>query len=389
MIHNQLIFSIFLIFAGAAICSTLALWTKQSMLVAYIALGALIGPWGLKLLHDTQTVNYVSDVGILFLLFLLGLSLPPQKLLVMLKKVTGIALLSSVGFAGLSYILARAFGYSASESWVIGAAMMFSSTIIGIKLLPTTVLHHQHTGEVMISILLFQDLIAILILLLLHSPKTSSFLGELPWVMLLKLPTLLIFSYLFQRFILSRLFFKFNRIKEYLFLLSIAWCLSLSELSIWLGLSANIGAFIAGVSLASSPIAIFVSESLKPIRDFFLIIFFFSIGATFNMNFLSVVLLPSLVLLAVLLLAKSGGYRVLLGWVGEKKSVAWEVGIRLAQISEFSLIIAYTALESHFISAPAAYLIEAVTILSFIVSSYWVVLRYPTPVALTDRLRRD
>ncbi len=82
-------------------------------------------------------------------------------------------------------------------------------------------------------------------------------------------------------------------------------------------------------------------------------------------------------------------YRLLLRWVGESKQVSWEVGIRLAQISEFSLIIAYMALSNHLIANKAASLIETITILSFIVSSYWVVMKYPTPLAISDRLRRD
>ena len=156
--HDDVVFyTIFLIFAGAAVLSTLVLYTKQSLLVAYILLGAAFGPWGLQLVSDLSSVRQVGEVGIIFLLFLLGLHLQPQNLIHMLKKVTWIALLSSLLFAILAYLVGRWFGLSNIESWVLGASMMFSSTIIGLKLLPTTILHHQHTGEVMISILLLQD----------------------------------------------------------------------------------------------------------------------------------------------------------------------------------------------------------------------------------------
>ena len=159
MHENAVFYTIFLIFAGAAVFSTLVLYTKQSLLVAYILLGAVLGPWGLKLITDLRAVQQVGEVGIVFLLFLLGLHLQPQNLIHMLKKVTWIATFSSLLFAIIAYLIGRWFGLSNTESWVLGAAMMFSSTIIGLKLLPTTILHHQHTGEVMISVLLMQDLI--------------------------------------------------------------------------------------------------------------------------------------------------------------------------------------------------------------------------------------
>ncbi len=388
MEHN-IIFSIFLIFAGAAVLSTFALMTRQSMLVAYMLLGILFGPWGLKLIANTDMLRTVSDVGIIFLLFLLGLNLPPQKLITMFKEITWVALISSIVFAIIGYLVAYFFSYSIVECLVIGGAMMFSSTIIGIKLLPTTILHHQHTGEVMISVLLLQDLIAIAVLFLLHgTSREGKVLVDISLVVL-GFPAILIFAYLFDRLVLFPLFSKFNRIKEYLFLLAIGWCLSMAQLASLLGLSGEVGAFIAGVSLASRPVSVYISESLKPVRDFFLVLFFFSVGATFDLNFLPLVIIPALILLILLMGIKPLTYRLLLRWMGESNQVAWEVGVRLGQISEFSLIIAYMALSSHIISDKSGYLIESVTILSFIISSYWVVIKYPTPLAMSDRLRRD
>src|SRR5580704_5176818 len=100
-------YTIFLIFAGAAIFSTLVLYTKQSLLVAYILLGAILGPWGLKLVSDVSTVQQVGDIGIVFLLFLLGLHLQPQNLVHMLRKITWIAIVSSVLFAVIAYLIGR------------------------------------------------------------------------------------------------------------------------------------------------------------------------------------------------------------------------------------------------------------------------------------------
>lgn len=391
--EQSLILTIFLIFAGAAVLSTVALMTRQSMLVAYMILGILLGPWCFKLVADSAIVEDIGEVGIIFLLFLLGLHLPPQKLVHMMKQISLVGILSSLIFAVCGIVLGLVFHYNFTESIIIGAAMMFSSTIIGIKLLPTTVLHHQHTGEVMISVLLFQDLIAILVLLLMHATSagagSSLSIEKDVLLVVIGFPAILLFAYAFERFVLFKLFSKFNRVKEYMFLVAIAWCLTLAELAGAFGLSAEIGAFIAGVSIASSPVSIYIAESMKPVRDFFLVMFFFSVGAGFNLTYLGSVIVPAFLLMAVLFFVKPLTYTYLLVRVSESKQVAAEVGWRLGQISEFSLIISYVGLESKLISPACAYLIQAATILSFIVSSYIVVLRYPTPIALNDRLRRD
>lgn len=390
MHDGNVFYTIFLIFTGAAVFSTLVLYTKQSLLVAYILLGAVLGPWGLKLVSNVTTVQQVGDMGIVFLLFLLGLHLQPQNLVHMLGKVTMISIVSSLLFAVIAYYVGRWFGLSQVESWVLGASMMFSSTIIGLKLLPTTILHHQHTGEVMISVLLMQDLIAIVVLIILNTIQDTHGLSlDDLLIVLFSLPTLIIVAFGVERYILVPLLARFDRTQEYVFLLSIAWCLSLSFASQKLGLSEDVGAFLAGVVLASSPISLFIAESLKPLRDFFLVIFFFSIGATFNFGDTAQVLIPAIILAGLMLCIKPSLFRILLLHFGEKGSVAKEVGIRLGQASEFSLLVATIGLRSKLLSEPAANLIQATTILTFIVSSYLVVLKYPTPIALTENMQKD
>ncbi|MEJ2687726.1 MAG: cation:proton antiporter, partial [Gammaproteobacteria bacterium] len=156
------------VFAGAAVLAALALFARQSLLVAYIVLGGLMGPWGFGLINHPATIQQIGHIGIIFLLFLLGLNLHPQKLLHMLREATVVTVASSVGFMALGIGVGLLFGFTLQESVVMGAAVMFSSTIIGLKLLPTIELHHQHVGEIIISILLLQDIIAIVVLLLLE-----------------------------------------------------------------------------------------------------------------------------------------------------------------------------------------------------------------------------
>src|SRR3990167_3492685 len=173
MVAHSFVFSLFIVFAGAAIVATLALLTRQSLIVAYMLLGLFLGPFGLRWINDAEVVRRIGETGIIFLLFLLGLDLSPQKLQHMFKKISMVGVVSSVVFFACGFLLSQLFGYTTVESAVIGSAMMFSSTIIGIKLLPASVLHHQHTGELMVSVLLFQDIVAIFILAVLHTSVMS------------------------------------------------------------------------------------------------------------------------------------------------------------------------------------------------------------------------
>ncbi len=387
--EQSIIHITFLIFTGTAILSTVALYTRQSLLVAYIALGAILGPWGLKFVNDSKLIQQTGDIGILFLLFLLGLHLHPQDLLQSLRKMSWIALVSSAIFFILGFAVGYAFHYPVIDSTVIGIAMMFSSTIIGLKLLPTTILHHQHTGELMISILLLQDIIAIVVLLFLNAFEGHAFTLSEILPLVIGFPCLLLIAYLFERYLLAKLLIKFDRIHEYIFILSIGWCLCLTELAHYIGLSGEIGAFIAGVALATHPISLYIAESLKPLRDFFLVMFFFTIGASFNIDAISMVIFPAAALAILMLLLKPVVFCYLLHIFGETKTISWEVGVRLGQISEFSLLVIFLAAQTKLVSESTMNLTLTATIITFIVSCYWVTLRYPTPLATSDQLRRD
>jgi len=191
------------------------------------------------------------------------------------------------------------------------------------------------------------------------------------------------------RWILLPLIRRFDRYQEYLFIMAIGWCLAVAEGAAMLGLSAEIGAFIAGVTLATSPIAQFMAISLKPLRDFFLVMFFFTLGAGVNLGLLGDVAIGAAILAGVILILKPTTFRVLLGGVSERPGLAWDVGFRLGQISEFSLLVAFVAVQANLLSERASLLIQATAIITFVISSYIVVFNYPNPIAISDRLRRD
>ncbi len=389
MTDGSIIYSIFLIFAGAAVLATVALYARQAMIVAYILLGVILGPWGGGLIDDPSWIEDVSDIGIMFLLYLLGINMLPQQLWRMLGEAMSVTLASCAIFTLIGIGIAFAFGFVWHEAFLIGGTMMFSSTIIGLKLLPTTTLHHQHTGQIIISILLLQDLFAILVLLIIegYSVGGNPMYGVAREI--LALPVLIVITYMLERWMIEPLIRRFDQIQEYIFLLVIAWCLGIAELAAGFGLSHEIGAFIAGVALASCPVSMFIADSLRPLRDFFLILFFFSLGAGFNPTMFMQVALPASLLAVTMLFLKPYVFKVLLVRAGERRRVSAEIGARLGQVSEFSLLIAVLAFESGFIGDRGAYVIQLATLVTFIASSYWIVMRHPTPIAIRDSLRRD
>ena len=386
--HNEsLLFTIFLIFVGASLVATIALWARQALIVGYIILGVVLGPSVLGWVHDANTIKNVADVGIMFLLFLLGLNMPPQKLLELLRETTWITAITSLSFTVAGYGLMLVFGFKTLDAIVIGAGLMFSSTIIGFKLLPTTVLHHQRTGELMISILLLQDVIAIILLVLLQAKGGNQSLVQEIFQLIGAFIGVSVFAYLMEQWILIKLISRYNRIFEYVFLLAIGWCMGIAELAYILGLSHAIGAFIAGVMIATNRIALFIGESLKPLRDFFLIIFFFAMGASLDTGKLIGVFWPALVLALALLLLKPWVYRWCFSRAGEGEVRSREIGVRLGQNSEFAFLIAMLAVQLKVISEQASYVIQLATLISFVLSTYWIVLRYPTPIAIDPKLR--
>lgn len=386
--HIGIIESFFVIFTGAAALAALALYTRQPLLVAYIAIGCLVGPHGFGWVADDRLLAEIGEIGIIFLLFLVGLDLPPAKLKDMIGESVLTALVSTAAFFGIGFGVMYAFGFTIIEAAIAGTACVFSSTILGIKLLPTTVLHHRHIGEIVISLLLIQDLLAIIALLVLAGFDSEGGILPTTLTVVVALPVVAVVAYLGVRFLIVPLLTRFDVFQEFTFLLAVGWCLGIASLSGALYLSWEIGAFVAGVSLANSPIAQYITDHLRPLRDFFLVLFFFSVGAAINPAMMLDVWLPTLVLAVVLVACKPPVFRALLRWQQESESVSREIGYRLGQASEFSLLLVFVA-GAAFLSAEAAHIVQGATVITLVLSSYLVIFRYPSPIAVSERLRRD
>ena len=388
MDYQNIIFEFVLIFSGAALFATVFLYLKQPVILAYIAFGIAVGPLGLGLIKEAEHIEKLAHIGVILLLYLLGINLKPDRLVHLFSKTAVVTLLTSIVFFVVTTAAALSFGFGTLESIIIGASLMFSSTIISLKLIPTTALHHRHTGEMMTSVLLMQDVIAIVLIVLLSGGQGDDVTMAII-LLLVKLVVLVAVAFALVKYVINNLFLRFDIIQEYTFLLAIGWGLLGAGVAEIIGLSYEMGAFIAGVAFASSPVSLIIAEHLKPLRDFFLILFFFSIGAQFNFLVTQNVLLAGVFIALLITVMKPFVFKLGFQLIGEEKDFSKELGVRLGQGSEFSLLIAYSALASGLIDMRSSYLIQMVVILTFVLSTYWVVFCYPTPISGNEKNRMD
>jgi Kef-type K+ transport system membrane component KefB len=266
---------------------------------------------------------------------------------------------------------------------------MFSSTILVVKLIPTTKLHHAKIGEICIGILIAQDLIAIAVLTILRgfSFRQMNLLNA--GILFLKLILLILIASFFEQFLLRKVIAGVDRFHEVIFIIGLAWCLGVAGFANKIGLSYEIGAFLAGVTLARYPISLFLSEKLKPLRDFFLVLFFFVLGAKVNLFSIENIMLPAILLAIIFCIFKPFLFVAFFKFVKEETKLAKEASVRLGQMSEFSLLIAISAFGLGYITESASQFIQLVTIFSMVISTYVVMSTYPTPIGTSERLIQD
>ncbi|MGL1902101.1 MAG: cation:proton antiporter [Fibrobacterales bacterium] len=377
--------SIIIIVSG--ILSVMAIFMKQPILIGYILAGVILGPSGLAVVKGMDFLNGISQIGVTLLLFLAGLGLQPHKLKDIYKQMLYITLFSGLIFSCIIFSFSYIIDFTFIESMVIGVALMFSSTILVVKLLPTTTLHQQHMGALSISILIIQDIIAVSVITFIKSSDTQSLYPYylLPFVLIVGV----VLAFLFERYVIRKIIAEVDQYHEVLYLGTIAWCFALAFLAHYLGFSYEIGAFIAGVTLANNPISRFLAEGLKFFRDFFLAIFFFTIGAKIDFVLAQTIIFPAIFLGVILCALKPQIYLILFRSINERKKVAKEISYRLGQSSEFSLIMAFFALEYGLISGKASQFIQIVTVLTMVISSYTIINFFPTPLGTRKKLHRN
>lgn len=371
MNFDNIILEFVMIFVGASILAALFLYFRQSVILAYILLGIIIGPWGLGLIEDSSHIDKIANVGIILLLFLAGLELHPERLHKLFRKLSSVTLGTCLLFAVISFVFCLFFGFTLWDSLIIGLSLMFSSTVIGLKMLPEKKSENNSVAEVMTGVLLFQDILAVLVIMFIRSEAKHHFLADMP-VLAGKMVLIILFSHLGVKYIIHNLFSRFDTIKEYSIILSLGWCLLIAETAEISGFSHELGAFIAGISMASLSNAEEVSEMLKPLREFFLVLFFFSVGAKFDFLLSGTVIIPGILLGILMLVIKPLVFFFAFRVIKEEQATAVELSTRLGQCSEFSILVALIATELNKISSSGSNLIQLVTIFTFILSTYLV-----------------
>jgi len=345
---------------------------RQPLVVGYILAGIVAGPYFLNVIHSTHELELFSKVGIVFLLFIVGLHLNPK----VIKEVGSISLVTGVGqviFTSLiGFLLALFLGIDRLAALYVAIALTFSSTIIILKLLADKKDLQKLYAKIAIGFLLVQDVIATFVLIgvtVFTNGGESSLLYTLGWTFIKGLG-LLIGLYLFTNLVLQKLTNYIAHSQELLFLFSLAWGTGLASLFLLLGFSIEIGALVAGVTMSLTPYADEMSSRLKPLRDFFIIIFFILLGSQMVLANLSTIIMPALLLSLFVLVGNPVIVILLMNLAGYSRRTGFLAGLTVAQISEFSLILASLGMRVGHLSQEVLSLVTLVGLITIAGSTY-------------------
>ena len=364
---NLFYFSI--IFIVASILAYFAKLIKQPLIIAYIFTGVLLSH--MLTGYSLETMRFFSELGIAFLLFLVGIELN-FKDIKNFGKTSIIAGISQIILTfAIGFVILKLFQVSTIQAIYLALALTMSSTIIVIKLLSEKKDLESLYGKISIGILLVQDFMVIAVLILLSTIEQGTSISRLITLVVLKAIALLSFVYLLSKYVLRRIFHKIARSQELLFLSSATMPFLFILFSQLLGFSIEIGAFLAGLSLANLPYRSEITNKIKPLREFFLTIFFIILGTQFIVRS-SEVILPAIILSLFVLILKPFIVMALIGILGYTKRTSLYTGLAVAQVSEFSLILGFLGLKLGHLNEQTLSLITLVAIITILLSSYMV-----------------
>ncbi len=359
----------------ASVLGYIAHRLKLPLLIAYLVGGLLLVTTTEINPRTSEVLSFLPEIGIAFVLFLVGMELDLREIKnlgkpIILSGFVQIIITSLVGF-----IISQAFGFGLTESVYLGIGLSFSSTVVVIKLLEKKGLGSLY-GKLSLGILLLEDLLAVLMLLALTVSPSIFHLGfqQASPIAGFILKVFLLFggAFALNKFILPIIFKGVSESSELLFLTALAWCFIYVSFSIFLGFSVVIGAFLAGVALASSHYHFHIQSKVKPLRDFFVTLFFVYLGTQVNFDDLGKAYPLILVFTLYALIVKPVILLLLLGGFGFKKHTMFQTSIYLSQISEFSLIVLLVGYKNGVVSSTALTAIALSVILSTIISSVMV-----------------
>ncbi len=360
-----------MLIAVAAGIAMLMRFLRQPLIIGHILTGVLVGPTVFGLVGSPETIALLGEFGIVLLLFIVGLGLNPR----IIKEIGKTAVLTGVGQVLFTVLLAtmmtQSLGYTATESLYMAIALAFSSTIIILKLLSDKKEQNKLYGKISIGFLLVQDVIVAFALVYASAAGASLSVGEIGILILQGLFVLGLVA-LLTKFVVVPLSKFLSRSQELLFLFAIAWGFGIGALFYELGFSVEIGALIAGVALANMSYSQEVASRLKPLRDFFLIIFFISLGSRLEIINFTEFLGPALAMSVLVLFGNPIVVMTILGLLGYTKKTGFKAGLAVAQISEFSLVFLLIGQRSGQISNEIVATITIVALVTIAASTYMI-----------------
>ena len=354
----------------ATILSAIAKICKQPLIMAYILTGIIVSPSFLNMVGYESSVSVLSEIGVALLLFIVGISLSPK----VIKEVGKVSLLTGVGqvitTTIIGYGLATLLGFNSISSIYIGIGLAFSSTIIVMKLLSDRGETEALYGKIAIGFLLVQDLIAVIALIIVTSTSDGGSLEVLAVDLLIKGSVLLVGLGIIGKYIIPKIDRFIASSQEFLYLFSIGWCMMLASLFHYFGFSIEIGALLAGVTLSMSPYHYEIASKIRPLRDFFIILFFIFLGS--GMEFSSAMSqLPAAILLSLFVLIPGPFILMIITeLLGYNKRTSYFTGIVTSQVSEFSLILLGLGYKVGHIGSDVMSLITMVAIITITASTY-------------------
>ncbi len=356
----------------ALLVSLLMRIMRQPLIVGYIFTGILVGPYALNLIHSSEVIELFSKLGISILLFIVGLNLRPA----VIREVGKVSLATGLGqvfFTSIiGFIISLFLGIERTAAMYVAIALTFSSTIIILKLLSDKGDLNKLYGRIAIGFLLVQDIVATLILLVTSSLATgeSNNLVLTAIVTLLKGGVLIVAIIMISNYVLPRLSHFIAASQELLFLFSISWGLGMGAFFTYLGFSVEIGALVAGVTLSMTPYAYEAASRLRPLRDFFIVLFFILLGSQMVLSDMGKLLVPALILSFYVLIGNPTIMIVIMNLLGFSKRTSYQAALTVGQISEFSLILATLGFQIGHLSREVLSLITLVGLITISGSTY-------------------
>ena len=346
---------------------------KQPILLAFIFAGIILGSSFLNVIIYKELMDVFSELGVALLLFLVGMNLDLR----ILKEIGKTSIITGIGqivFTTLiGFGIASLLGFSFLESMYIAVALTFSSTIIIVKLLSDKKELNSLYGKISIGFLLVQDFVAIIALVLISSFSFSTDLTSQLSQFVLSLLALFLLFFIASKFLVKRVFDSFSQNQELLFLGAISWCFAFASAAIFLGFSKEIGAFLAGVSIASLPYTYNILGKLKYLRDFFIVLFFVVLGSSLVFAASDIILIPAIVFSVFVLIGNPIIVFILMAKLGYKGRTSFLSSLTVAQISEFSLILIFLGAKVGHVSNEIVSMITLVAVATISVSTYFII----------------